>query len=694
MAAPAAHCRHFRQPWGIATVSPLPSSVPPAPKRIPLHRGLGARLGVTVLLVELLIFALVAHWQHDYLGRSQDDAFLQRVSSVSALMGRGLLSHESLTNPAYLGPLLGEEPVMAMVLGPDGYIFNAMPASYSGQHFQELPGVDPAWLQEARQGVTIHAVGQGEERRVYCLAPLYAAMDHTPFLYAFFKVRIINGQTEKRQLRLLFLYGSALGVFITSGLLLIIFHRQLFLPIYATAQALRRLEAGELGTRVEGPLKNDQLGALQRGLNTMAQSLEETVTRLQEEIVQRRQVEDALRRSNETLEQRVLARTQELEDLNSQLTQEVAIRQGTEAALRESNCQLQGVLDNSPTAIFLVDVHHRVHLCNARFSELYGLPASPSPEDLPDPRLESLFPPEVAAAIRKTHDAVQASGTPRTVEETIPRGDGFATLMTTAFPMRNERGRIWAVCSIATDITDRKRLEAETVRAGQLASIGELAAGVAHEINNPINGIINYAQLLLDDAADPARPMLASIIRQAERVAGIVRSLLAYSRVDEEAFAPVNLAELIEDSLSLTRYRLERSGVLVDVELSPGLPVVRGRPRELQQVLLNLLSNALHALTERQRRTPGAELRCTVRATLREDRRVALQVEDTGTGIPAELLPKVTLPFFTTKPKEQGTGLGLSISRAIVEAHGGEFSLHNVEDGPGVLAQAILPVWP
>lgn len=671
-----------------------PTPSPALPERIPLHRGLGAKIGLTVLLVELLVFALVAHWQHQSLDRSHDRAFLQRMNTVSALMGRGLLSYESMTDPGYLGPLLGEEPVMAMVLGPDGLIFNAMTPTLVGRKLADLPGMDPAWLQEARQGVVIRPVVEDGEHRLACLAPLYAAVDRTPFLYAFFKVRTSNSQAEKARMTRLFIYGGGLGVVITSILLLGIFHWQLFFPIAATARTLRRLEAGDLKARVEGPLRDDQLGALQRGLNAMARSLDESVTRLQREIAQRRRMEEQLRQSNDTLEQRVLERTCELEDANRQLLREIASRLDTEDALQESNCQLQGVLDNSPMAIFLVDTACRVILCNVRFAKLYGLPDTAAIRELPEPQLEALLPAEVAAGILRVHEMVRRSGTTHTFEETIPKDNGFATLMTTAFPMRDAQGRIWAVGSIATDITDRKRLEAERLRAGQLASLGELAAGVAHEINNPITGIINYSQLLLDDAQEDARPLLAGVIQQAERVAAIVRSLLSYSRVDEEAFAPVDLTAVVEDSLSLSRYRLEREGVQVTAMVEAGLPFVRGRPRELQQVLLNLLSNAQHALLERRLQDPRetrATLRCAVRAMRLEDGRVALEVEDTGIGIPQELLPKVMLPFFTTKPQDHGTGLGLSISRTIVEAHGGELTLRNVSGGNGVAGPGTSP---
>ncbi|MCA1944282.1 MAG: PAS domain-containing protein [Desulfovibrio sp.] len=678
--------------------------LPPAlPERIPLHRGLGAKIGLTVLLVELLVLALVAHWQHQSLDRSHDRAFLQRVTSVSALMGRGLLSYETLIDPGYLGPLLGEEPIMAMVLGSDGLIYNAMPPTLVGRNLADLPGMDPTWLQEMRQGVVIRPVVEDGEPRLVCLAPLHATVDRPPFLYVYFKVHTSNIQVEKARMTRLFVLGGGLGVLITSMLLLLIFHRQLFFPIAATARTLRRLEAGDLTARVEGPLRDDQLGALQRGLNAMAQSLDDSVAQLQREIAQRRGMEEQLRQYNETLEQRVLERTRELEDVNRQLLREIASRLDTEDALRESNCQLQGVLDYSPTAIFLLDADHRVILCNVRFATLYGLPDSAVARELAEPQLEALLPAEVAAGILRAQELVRRSGTAHTFEETIPRGDGFATLMTTVFPMRDALGRIWAVGSIATDITDRKRLEAERLRAGQLACLGELAAVVAHEINNPITGIINYSQLLLDDAQGDARPLLAGVIQQAERVAAIVRSLLSYSRVDEEAFAPVEVTAVVEDSLSLSRYRLEREGVQVTAMVEAGLPVVRGRPRELQQVLLNLLSNAQHALMERRRQDPQAVLRCAVRAMRLEDGRVALEVEDTGIGIPQELLPKVMLPFFTTKPQDHGTGLGLSISRTIVEAHGGELTLRNVPGGNGrdgvnspargVLARVVLLPW-
>ncbi|GAB7079896.1 two-component system sensor histidine kinase NtrB [Megalodesulfovibrio paquesii] len=682
---------------------------PPSPSaragdRATISRGLGVKIGAVVVLVELVSFALVAFWQHGYLERRYNAQFLERINAVSALMGQGLLSVESLAAPGTLRALLGEEPVMTLVLGADGHVYNAMEPELIGRNFSSLPGADPAWLAEARRGAVVRTVqehadpdGQGEPRLI-CLAPLQAAGAHPPLFYTFLKLRMANSSLAASQMGKLFLLGGGLGVFLTSCLLLLVLHFQLFLPIRNTAEALRRLKSGQLHARVEGPLQNDQLGALQAGLNAMARSLEETVDRLVNEITHRIQAEEQLRQGNESLELRVQSRTRELEELNARLSREMAMRNVTEAALRDTNCRLQGVLDNSPTAIFVVDARHTVVLHNARFTALYGLVE----ENVEGRRVQTLFEEIVTENILRTCNTVRATGLPQTQEETLPRevigGEGYTSLLTTSFPLRDAWGQIWAACFIAMDVTRHKRLEAEAVRAGQLASIGELAAGVAHEINNPINGIINFSQLMLDEVTPAHRELLSLIIKQAERVAAIVRSLLSYSRSEQEALGPVNLEDLITDSLSLTRYRLEKAGVRVEVLIAPELPLARGRARELQQVLLNLLSNASHALQERRRQEPEAALRCSIRATFAGPDRVALQVEDTGTGIAPESLQKVMLPFFTTKSKEHGTGLGLSISRAIVEAHCGELMISNLssqQEGPGrgVLAQATLPVW-
>ena len=231
------------------------------------------------------------------------------------------------------------------------------------------------------------------------------------------------------------------------------------------------------------------------------------------------------------------------------------------------------------------------------------------------------------------------------------------------------------------DVTEEKKYRAETMRAGQLASIGELAAGVAHEINNPINGIINYAQILQDDLSPdaPEGEVLGRIIKEGERIAYIVRNLLFFARQRDEEAQVVELETVLNDSLALIKHQFQKDGVQIALQIPEGLPEIRVNPQQLQQVFLNLLSNARHALNLKYpNRDPGKRLdiRCSTVQT-GETPSVRTEITDYGVGIPAEIINQVFEPFFSSKKPGEGTGLGLSISHGLVRDFQGMLSVRS-----------------
>ena len=220
------------------------------------------------------------------------------------------------------------------------------------------------------------------------------------------------------------------------------------------------------------------------------------------------------------------------------------------------------------------------------------------------------------------------------------------------------------------DITEQKLIEAETMRTAQLASLGELAAGVAHEINNPINGIINYAQLLEDDAENSETvDLLERIIKEGERVAVIVKNLLFFARQREEEAEEIDVETVIDDSLALISHQFRKDGIILEKDIPLSLPMIHVNPQQLQQVFLNLFSNARHALNQRYSgKDPNKQLIIRCRDVMREGKSyVRTEVTDMGTGIPEDIIPNIFDPFFSSKEPGEGTGLGLSISHGLIK---------------------------
>jgi signal transduction histidine kinase len=236
-------------------------------------------------------------------------------------------------------------------------------------------------------------------------------------------------------------------------------------------------------------------------------------------------------------------------------------------------------------------------------------------------------------------------------------------------------------------LAEERQMTEQLRQAEKMAALGELVAGVAHEINNPLTGISAFAELLLDDVlTEEQRDSVKLIKREADRVVAVVRDLLVFSRKTEPSYAALDLNELVERTLRLRGYALRAAGIDVRPSLDPALPVVYGDEGKLQQVILNVVLNAEHAMRE----VPVRRLDVT---TCRAGERVALTIADTGAGIAADVLPRIFEPFFTTKPPGEGTGLGLSVSYGIVQAHGGELRAES-EPGRGTTLEIVLPPHP
>jgi PAS domain S-box-containing protein len=253
--------------------------------------------------------------------------------------------------------------------------------------------------------------------------------------------------------------------------------------------------------------------------------------------------------------------------------------------------------------------------------------------------------------------------------------------------IRDDAGNVTGVLSSGEDITDRLKSETEKQNlrqkaelAGRLASVGEMAAGFAHEINNPLTGVIGFAEMLKERDDLPADVLKdVNIISDgAKRVADIVKRILTFARQTKPVRIPSDLNSLIESTLSLQTYVLKTGNIEVIREFDRTLPLVTVDEGQMQQVFVNLIVNAEHAMPD------GGKL--TV-STARMHGSIRIVFKDTGYGIPNEIMGKIFDPFYTTKPKGLGTGLGLSLSHSIIAEHGGDIF---AESEPGHGASFII----
>src|SRR5438034_344479 len=254
-------------------------------------------------------------------------------------------------------------------------------------------------------------------------------------------------------------------------------------------------------------------------------------------------------------------------------------------------------------------------------------------------------------------------------------------------PLSDEQGHIEGVVLSGRDVTDLKRLEEQLIQAEKLAAMGQMLAGVAHELNNPLTAILGVTELLRDrpGADDSTKRQLELTHRQARRAARIVQNLLEFSRPASPQKKPLDLNNLLERTLQLHEHSLRRNNIEVDFRLQHDLPGVVGDANQLIQVFLNLITNAEQAI--REVRDSG---RIQIRSG-QNGNQLAVTVQDDGVGIRPEALPRIFDPFYTTKRPGGGTGLGLSICMSIIREHGGSIEAETLPAG-GSAFTIYLPI--
>jgi signal transduction histidine kinase len=257
-----------------------------------------------------------------------------------------------------------------------------------------------------------------------------------------------------------------------------------------------------------------------------------------------------------------------------------------------------------------------------------------------------------------------------------------AVLDIRAFPVK-EAGRVSSVLLLLSDITEKMAMQAEAIQAGHMASLGELAAGVAHEINNPITGIINYGQILINECSPESmeKDIGERIVKEGERIGRIVKTLLSYARDGREEKRPTRVPSILEESIILIQAQIRKEGIDLKIDLPDDLPEVDANFQQIQQGFINIINNARYALNEKY---PGRHKNKRFeitgeKVTIRDRQYVRMVFYDQGVGISAHELSMLTKPFFSTKPFGKGTGLGLNITQRIITDHGGQLSFESTK---------------
>ena len=339
------------------------------------------------------------------------------------------------------------------------------------------------------------------------------------------------------------------------------------------------------------------------------------------------------------------------------------------------------IIESLSDGLVVVDLRDCVVRWNTGLERLYGVPRAHAVGR----GLETLFDPPFLELLRTARRGAEIGTAlyrvPLLSRQEVPRR---LLVNAASAPLLTPDGAVAGTMVILEDITERVQLEEQLQITEKMASIGLLAAGVAHEVNTPLTGISSFTQMLLDgaDPEDPKTRVLEKIERQTFRAAKIVNSLLNLARPGRLDVGPVDINAVVNDVLALLEHQLKTNKISVRKDLAATPPVVEGVEFKLQQVLMNLFLNARDAMFK------GGWLAVTTRAV---GDQVIVEVADTGSGIPAEHLSRIYDPFFTTKAAGQGTGLGLSIIYGVIRDHHGSIECDSIV-GQGTRFKMSLPL--
>jgi PAS domain S-box-containing protein len=357
--------------------------------------------------------------------------------------------------------------------------------------------------------------------------------------------------------------------------------------------------------------------------------------------------------------------------------------------LRQKAQELQGlteynenILESMDSGILVLDLEDRIVRWNRALEGLYGR----GRDEVLGRSLDEVFPESFLEALRGSLVLGRSDedGIAQIYKLHLPATDGRSLMVNVSVaPFELGSGERRGTILIVDDVTARVRLEEQLQHSEKMASIGLLAAGVAHEVNTPLTGISSYTQMLRGqvDDSDPRASLLEKIEKQTFRAAKIINNLLNFSRAGGAEVETLDVNKVLLDVLSLIEHQLEGSHIKVRKELAAQLPPVRGNENRLQQVFFNLVLNARDAMPR------GGWLTLITHA---DDDAVVVEVKDTGEGIRREDIKRIYDPFYTTKGIGRGTGLGLAVSYGIVQEHGGAIFVDSAP-GKGTTFTVTLP---
>lgn len=380
---------------------------------------------------------------------------------------------------------------------------------------------------------------------------------------------------------------------------------------------------------------------------------------------------------------------------------DITERKNADLKIKDISRLLTKVIEGTTDAIFIKDLEGRYILVNSATCMVFGRPR----DEVIGKTDRDLFPEASVRSISAMDSKVISSGKPHIIEEKLQTSEGNTAWLTNKSPYLDDKGNIIGIIGISRNISQIKMIEQEKeqlktrlFQAQKMESIGTLAGGIAHDFNNILSPLIGYAEMLQEDLPrnSPEQRNISKILQAALRARDLVKQILAFSQKSTHELKPVRLQPIFKEVLKLLKSSIP-STIDVKTDIDPGCGMVVADTTQIHQILMNLATNAYHAMQE-----SGGQLKMTLKQIeikarssdfpeLLPGKYALINVSDTGTGIKKEIMDKIFDPYFTTKETGKGTGLGLSVVQGIVKSHQGDIRISSVP-GQGTQVSVLFPI--
>jgi PAS domain S-box-containing protein len=620
------------------------------------------KIAFAIIVVETILFGLFGGYYVNYFGAEIDRRIAEQISTPGRLIQQEQLKISILSDPEQMELLLGPHLQQAMAIGFDGTVYHSTDPLMIGASISSLPDFPKEQLRADMTEQTLFTVDGEAGLSMVSITPIFALNANQPFMYVYLKVSTKGLEESQRQMQSVLIIGSILCVLLTSALIFLFTQHTVLKRLIAAAQFVNKIQVGKLSSRLT-PMGRDEIGILERGLNAMAESLERRTQ-------QHQAAQNALRDSEERFRDFTLSSADWYWEMGSDLKIAFA---------SYKFYQLIEEINGSPQG--------------QSFDKLGLHPEHPDGWQHLQRHLDE-------------HTAfynIEFSWMSRNGEKQFGRINGV--------PVFALDGSFNGYRGTGSNITEQHRaaeeqqaLQRQLATSQKLEAVGQMAGGVAHEFNNCLAGILSFAEVARAKIDDPerVREYLDHVISLGERATGVADQLLMFSRrrIDQPKNVRVEsiFSEMEKLLVTLLEHRIDLQIWADEADLH-----TRVDPTQLSACILNLAINARDAMPDGgtlqiscssadipPQAQRGTDEDADIYPPEAEGQFVVITVQDTGTGIPEDVIDHIFEPFFSTKEPGKGTGLGLSIVHSWVEEANGFINLESVE-GEGTTFSIYLP---